>query len=116
MKPVMDRRSFIGTLTGGLLAAPLGVEAQLAGKVWRIGYLDQGSAAPGRSYVDGLRQGLRDLGWVEGRNIVVDVRFAEGKTDQLPRLAAELVNPKTAKTLGLTIPPSLLQRADYVIE
>jgi putative tryptophan/tyrosine transport system substrate-binding protein len=81
----MDRRTFLETLAGGLLAAPLGAETQQAAKVKRIGYLDQGSAAPGWSYVDGLRQGLRDLGWVEGRNIVIDVRFAEGKTDQLPR-------------------------------
>ena len=90
----MNRRVFIGTVAGGLLAAPLAAEAQPAGKVWRIGYLDQGSSARSTLYADGLRQGLRDLGWVEGRNIAVEVRFAEGKTDQLPALAAELVRLK----------------------
>ena len=104
---VVDRRAFIGTVAGGLLAAPLAAEAQRAGKVWRIGYLDQGSAAPGWSYVDGLRQGLRDLGWVEGRSIVIDVRFAEGETDQLPRLAAELVRLKVDLIVTSTTPAAL---------
>jgi putative ABC transport system substrate-binding protein len=103
---MMDRRTFLGTLAGSLLAAPLAAEGQQAGKVWRIGYLDQGSAAR-RGYVDGLRQGLRDLGWVEGRNIAIEVRFAEGKTDQLARLAAELVRLKMDLIVTSTTPAAL---------
>jgi len=103
----MDRRAFIGTVAGGLLAAPLAGEAQPAGKVWRIGYLDQGSASRSRASVDGLKQGLRDHGWVEGRTIAIEVRFAEGKTDQLPRLAAELVHLKVDLIVTSTTPAAL---------
>jgi putative ABC transport system substrate-binding protein len=103
----VDRRAFLATLTGGLLAAPLAAEAQQAGKVWRIGYLDQGSAARNRPYLEALRQGLRDLGWVEGQNIAFEVRFAEGKTDQLPSLAAELVRLGVDIIVTSTTPAAL---------
>jgi putative ABC transport system substrate-binding protein len=103
----MDRRGFLLISLAVALAAPPAAVAQQARKVWRIGYLDQGSAAHSTSYVDGLRQGLRDLGWVEGRNIVIDVRFAEGKTDQLPRLAAELVRLKENVIVTSTTPAAL---------
>jgi len=88
----VDRRAFIGTLTGGLLAAPLAAGAQPAGRVPRIGYL--GTRTLSDFGVDAFRQGLRELGWVEGQNIVVDYRFAEGGLDRLPDLAAELVRLK----------------------
>jgi len=86
----MDRRTFLSTLTGGLLAAPLAAEAQQADKVARIGWLgnDPVSSAPLR---EAFRQGLRDLGYVEGRNVVIEYRDAEGKLERLPALAAELV-------------------------
>jgi len=104
---VLDRRAFLATLGGGLLAAPLAAGAQPAGKLWRIGYLDQGSTAGSRPYVDGLRRGLRDLGWIEGRNIAVEPRFAEGKTDQLPTLAAELVRLKVDLIVTSSTPAAL---------
>ncbi len=107
MSPVTDRRTFLEALAGGLLAAPFVAEAQQADKVWRIGYLDQGSAARSKPYLDGLRQGLRDLGWVEGRNIAIEARFAEGRTDQLPRLAAELVRLKMDVIATSTTPAAL---------
>jgi putative tryptophan/tyrosine transport system substrate-binding protein len=103
----MNRRSFVGTLGLGLLAAPLAAEAQQAGKVRRIGYLDQGSAARNRPYFEAFRQGLRDLGWVEGQNIAIEVRFAEGKTDQLPTLAAELVRLKVDLIVTSSTPAAL---------
>jgi putative ABC transport system substrate-binding protein len=103
----MNRRTFLSALSGSLLAAPLAAAAQPAGKVWRIGYLDQGSSARSTLYADGLRQGLRDLGWVEGRNIAVEVRFAEGKTDLLPALAAELVRLKVDLIVTSTTPAAL---------
>ncbi|HTK42702.1 MAG TPA: ABC transporter substrate-binding protein [Gemmatimonadales bacterium] len=93
-------------IAGGLLAAPLATEA-LQAKVWKLGYLDQGAAARSNPYVDGLKQGLHDLGWVEGRNIVFEVRFAEGKTDQLPGLAAELVRLKMDVIVTSTTPAAL---------
>lgn len=82
-------------------------EAQPAAKVWRIGYLDQGSKAINGAFLDGLRQGLRELGWVEGRNIVIEARFAEGKTEQLPALAADLVRLKVDLIATSTTPAAL---------
>jgi len=89
----MDRRAFIGTLAGGLLAAPLAVEAQQAGKVYRIGLLSGGSAA----VPDLLRLSedrLRALGYIEGQNFVVERRYAEGKLDELPRPVTELLQAR----------------------
>ncbi len=76
----------ISALVLGLLAGPLPAEAQKAGKVYRIGFLIPSSAVPKE-----FRQGLRDLGYVEGENIVIEARFAEGKIDRFHQLAAELV-------------------------
>jgi ABC-type uncharacterized transport system substrate-binding protein len=87
---VTTRREFIGTLAGGLLAAPLAAEAQQAAKIARIGFLSLNvSASP--HVLEPFLQGLRDLGYVEGRNLVIEYRDAEGKPERLPALAAELV-------------------------
>jgi putative ABC transport system substrate-binding protein len=75
----------------GLVAAPLTAGAQPPGKVSRIGYLGNSSLDLERDLDQALRQGLRDLGYVEGQNIVIEYRWAEGKFEQLPGLAAELV-------------------------
>ncbi|HMB85149.1 MAG TPA: ABC transporter substrate-binding protein [Methylomirabilota bacterium] len=85
----MDRRAFIGTLAGGLLAAPLAAEAQQVAKVARIGYLATNLVA-NPHLPEAFRQGLRDLGYVEGRNVVIEYRSAEG-IERIPALAAELV-------------------------
>ena len=89
----MDRRAFIASLAGGLLAAPFAAQAQTAGKVWRVGYLSPGSSSdPGRQRrFEAFRQGLRELGYVEGQNIAIESRWAEGKYDQHQGHAAELV-------------------------
>ncbi len=83
----MNRRAFIGTL----LVAPLAVEAQQAGKVPRIGVLVVGSASSESTRIEAFRQGLRELGYVEGRNLMVEWRFADGDTGRLPALAGDLV-------------------------
>src|SRR5262245_34401668 len=92
----MDRRRFLLTSLAGALAPPVAGEAQPAGKVYRIGYLAQGSGSGGSSVrpLEGFRQGLRELGWVEGGNIIIEYRFAEGHADRLPALAEELVRLK----------------------
>jgi len=66
-----------------------------------------GSAARSRPYFEAFRQGLHDLGWVEGQNIAVDVRFADGKADQLPTLAAELVRLRVDVIVTSTTPATL---------
>src|SRR6202795_63655 len=73
--------------------APM-VRAQQPAKVWKIGVLVSSTAALIASRDEPLRQGLRDLGYVEGKNIVMEYRYADGKLDRLPALAAELVNMK----------------------
>src|SRR2546426_2987135 len=90
MTSVIARRAFIGTVAGGLLAAPLGAEAQQAAKIARIGYLAL-NLAPTPHLREAFLQGLRDLGYVEGSNVVIEYRDAEGKFERLPALAAELV-------------------------
>ena len=87
---MMDRRAFLGALASGLLAAPLAAEGQPAVKVPRIGYLALNPAANPHLH-EAFRQGLRDLGYVEGHNVVIESRDAEGKLERLPALAAELV-------------------------
>ena len=88
---MIRRREFI-TLLGGAAAWPLAARGQQPAKVPRIGYLSPGSASAGLlSRDEAFRQGLRDLGYVEGRNIVIEDRFAEAKFDRLAGLAAELV-------------------------
>ena len=85
----MNRRTFLCGLTLGGLVAPLVTEAQQAGKVHRIAFLGTGSSSAQAYRVDALRVGLRDLGYVEGKNIVIEYRYAAGKYDRLPDLVAE---------------------------
>ena len=87
---MITRRVFVGSLTGGIVAAPLAAETQQAAKIARIGYLAV-NLAPIPHMREAFLQGLRDLGYVEGRNVVIEDRSAEGKFERLPALAAELV-------------------------
>src|SRR5262245_923261 len=85
----MDRRAFITLVGVSILAKPLAGEGQPAGKVYQVGYLDLG--APARGVSAPLRAALKELGYVEGHNLLLEPRFADAKTDQLPGLAKELV-------------------------
>jgi ABC-type uncharacterized transport system substrate-binding protein len=86
----MDRRAFLGTLA--LLAAPRAVEAQQTGKMYRVGILGESASDPSEARVwQAFRLGLRELGWIEGQNIRIDSRWAEGNFTRLPELAADLV-------------------------
>jgi ABC-type uncharacterized transport system substrate-binding protein len=86
----MRRREFIALL-GGAVAWPLGAGAQQAGKIYRIGFLGVTSLAEYGDRVEAVRTGLRRLGYEEGKNIVIHYRWADGRYDRLPELAAELV-------------------------
>jgi putative ABC transport system substrate-binding protein len=92
----MQRRTFMALVSGGLLAAPLAAQAQPAGKVPRVGYLSvlSRSGPQVQRYLDAFLQELRELGYVEGQSIVIEYRWAEGKVERLPELAAELVRLK----------------------
>ena len=113
----MQRRHFI-TLVGGMAAAwPLILYAQPLGRMARIGFLGSASATSSAKSVEALRTGLRDLGHVEGRNIVIEFRWADGRYDRLSDLVAELIRlnvdvivthgtpgTRTAKKATSTIP------------
>jgi hypothetical protein len=87
----VERRGFIvGTLS--LLAAPLMVEAQQAGKLYRVGVLLTATREETTPLWKALDAGLRELGYVEGRNLVIERRFADGRTERLPELASQLAH------------------------
>jgi putative ABC transport system substrate-binding protein len=101
----MNRRAFLSALSGSLLAAPLAVEAQPAGRVYRIGFLRAGRPPDG--FVAGFKQGLQELGYVEGRNIIIEYRFTDGSVEQLPGLVEELIRLKVDLILASAAPPAL---------
>jgi putative ABC transport system substrate-binding protein len=122
----MTRVSLFALLTLALLAAPLAAIAQPAGKV-PLGFLSANAREAMSARTEAWRQGLRELGYIEGENIVVEYRFAEGRVDRLPALAAELVRLKVsvivtegttathfAKAATSTIPIVMAQDPDPV--
>jgi putative tryptophan/tyrosine transport system substrate-binding protein len=107
----MKRRDFIALLGGVAIASSLpsaNGSAQRAGKVWRLGILQPG-AAP-EPLVEAMQDRLRELGYIEGRNLVVEARWAEGRSDRLGALAAELVNLKVDVITTLSTPAALAAR------
>ena len=123
---MIDRRTFLAGTGAVLLAAPLAADAQQAEKIWRIGFHSL-NVAPNRHLQEAFREGLRDLGYVEGRNLVIEYRDAKGKSERLPALAAELVALKVdvivtggqaqalaAKQATRTLPIVFAQAADPV--
>ena len=110
-----------------LVAAVAVVQAQQPGKIFRIGYLDNSSASGSAVLVEAFRQELSKLGWIEGKNITIEYRFAEQKPERLPELAAELVRLKVdlivvaatlsalaAKSATTTIPIVMVSAGDPV--
>ena len=88
---MIDRRAFLAATGAVLLAAPLAAEAQQAGRVPRIAWLGGQARETAHPYVQAFQRGLKDLGWIEGQNIVIEWRFSGGRAELLPDLAAELV-------------------------
>ena len=124
---MMDRRTFLAGTGAMLLAAPLAAEGQQARKVPVIGYLIERSGPT--AFDEAFRLGLRELGYSEGRNVVVEYRWADGKAERLPALAAELVRLKVdiivtsgtpgglaAKNATSTIPIVLASGGDFVAD
>jgi putative ABC transport system substrate-binding protein len=88
---MMDRRGFVGALAGGLAVTRSRAEAQSAAKMYRVGFLLGASGQSVASLFHALQEGLRNLGYVDGRNIVFVQRYGDGRMERLPDLAAELV-------------------------
>src|SRR5262245_22873344 len=90
----LRRREFITLLGGAAAAWPLAARAQQRTKVWRIGLISGGSRASAFDVVAAFPQGMRDLGYVEGNDFIMEWRFAEGNYERIPGFAAELVQLK----------------------
>src|SRR5439155_23068317 len=90
----MTKKIIFLALCALLLAPCSAVEAQQTGKIFRIGFLDTSTASGMAGLLEAFRQELTKLGWIEGKNIAIEYRFAEQKTERLPELAAELVHLK----------------------
>ncbi len=103
----MRRREVIAGLAGVVASWPLVARAQQAGKVARIGFLGATFASSWANRMEAFRSGLRDLGYVEGKNILIESRWAEEQYDQLPALAAELVRLKVDVLLTYGTPGTL---------
>ena len=114
---MMNRRRFLVTSLAGVIGAPVAAEAQTAQQVHRLGFLGQTAAPDLARQMAALRHGLRDLGYEEGSNLVIEYRWAERRLDRLPALASELValkvdaivthgsaGSRAAKQASLTIP------------
>ena len=102
---ILKTLGLIVILALGILSVPLSSEAQQPAKVPRIGVLSPGSPGPS-PLLDAFRQGLRELGYVEGQNIAIEYRFAEAKPERLADLAAELVRLKVDVILTINTPAS----------
>ena len=92
----MIRRRVLLISLAGVIAAPIAAAAQPAKKIARIGFLSPSSLSDPRtrSFVEAFRQGLRDLGWVEGQNVTIEYRWAEERTERLAELAGDLARPQ----------------------
>jgi putative tryptophan/tyrosine transport system substrate-binding protein len=99
----MRRRDFMALVSGGVAAWPLGALAQGADKIWQMGFIAQGY----ERFYDALFEGLRELGYAEGRNLMVERRYAEGHADRFPEFAAEMVRLKVDIIIVTTTPAAL---------
>jgi putative tryptophan/tyrosine transport system substrate-binding protein len=101
----INRRAFVSLL--GAAAWPLAARAQQAGKMPRIGFLGVASPSTFAPRLEGIRLGLRDFGYIEGKNIIIEYRWAQGHYERLPELAAELVRSNVDLILTHATPGSL---------
>ncbi len=103
---MISRRAFISTVAGGLVAAPVVARAQPA-QAPRIGFVEAGSRSANRHFLDAFRQGLRELGYVDRENIVIEDRWADGQSERFPALIAELIRLKVNVIVPASSPGAL---------
>ena len=103
----MKRREFIALLGGATAAWPLGVYAQVPPKIARVGYVGGGGGAVAGRMVAALRQGLGELGYIDGQTITVEARIAEGRSERIPELVSELVGLKVDVLVAGSSPGAL---------
>ena len=103
---MITRRGFVGTLAGSILAAPLTTWAQ-QGKTYRIGILEPVAASLNAPNLEAFRRGLRELGYVDGQNVVIEDRSADGNQERFPELASELVRLNVDVVLTTGTPGAL---------
>src|SRR6476660_3565717 len=103
----MQRREFITLLSGIVAAWPLAARAQQPAKIPRIGFLGNSTATMEANLIGPLRDGLRELGYEEGRNVIIEFRWADGKYDQFPALVAELLAAKVDVIITAGTPATL---------
>jgi len=95
----MNRRAIITLLGGAAATWPLAARAQQARKLPTIGYLGGGAAISQRAWVDAFVQRLRELGWIDGRNVAIEYRWGEGRAERFAEIAAEFVRRKSTSFL-----------------
>jgi putative ABC transport system substrate-binding protein len=112
----MNRRSFLYRSIAGILTSPFAAEAQPTRRSPRLGYVDLRARDMERSDIRGLRDGLRELGYVEGQTILIEYRFAEGQADRLPGILGELLRSKVDILLTVgTVVTQAAQRATATV-
>jgi len=112
----MKKKFTVLTLCAIVLALCFSVHAQQPGKIFRIGFLDESTASGSAVLVEAFRQELSKLGWIEGKKIVIEYRFAEQKAERLPELAADLVRLKVDLIVTTsTTPPLAAKKATSTI-
>jgi putative ABC transport system substrate-binding protein len=103
----VNRRTFLGSLTLGIFGLAQAASAQQSGRQYRVGFLGNSTAALEATLVGAFRDGLRELGYVEGQNVVIEYRWAEGDYSRLPALIAELVAQKVDVIVTAGTPATL---------
>ena len=112
----MKRREFITLVGGAAVAGPLPARAEQAAKLPTIGFMGSGTAAAQSEWTAAFLQRLHELGWSEGRNIAIEYRWAEGRSERFAEIAAEFVQLKVDLILTHNTPPVLAaKRATSVI-
>jgi len=107
----MNRRRFIGAVAAGLAAMPWVSRAQDTSRIWRIGFLEAGAPAANQHFLDAFKRGLREQGYIEGQNVVVVERWADGSVERFPVLLDELVQAKVDILVVASTPGAVAAKA-----